>query len=144
MAIKITGEVQRSYLEDEDCILVHIPIQLIKRKGKTTITTPDGQPVSVMTQVPDPALRNALLRAHRWLKALETGKASGIRDLARKEGINSSSYASRILRLTCLAPDIQEAIIDGRCLGDLMLADFMKPFPLLWSEQKKALGITDN
>ncbi|WP_257280773.1 hypothetical protein [Endozoicomonas sp. ISHI1] len=64
--------------------------------------------------------------------------------LAQKKGITSVSYASRILRLTTLSPEIQKAIIDGRSLGGLMLADFMKPFPLLWSEQEKALGIPED
>lgn len=141
MAIKVTGKATRTYLEDENCILVHIPIKFINRKGKSQITTPDGRPA--LEEV-DPALRNALVRAHRWLKALETGKEQHLKVLAKKEGINSESYASKILRLTTLSPEIQEAIIDGRSLGGLVLADFMKPFPLLWSEQKKALGIPED
>ncbi|WP_257282405.1 hypothetical protein [Endozoicomonas sp. ISHI1] len=138
--LKVTGKATRTYLEDENCILVHIPIKFINRKSKSQITTPDGRPA--LEEV-DPALRNALVRAHRWLKALETGKEQHLKVLAQKEGITSVSYASRILRLTTLSPEIQEAIIDGRSLGGLTLADFMKPFPLLWSEQKKALGIPE-
>lgn len=141
MAIKVTGEATRTYLEDENCILVEIPIKLISRKGKIQITTPDGRPV--LEEI-DPAIRNALVRAHRWLKTLESGKVRHLKELARKEGISSESYASRILRLTTLSPEIQEAIIDGRGLGGLALGDFMKPFPLLWSEQKQALGIPED
>ena len=102
MAIKVTGKATRTYLEDENCILVHIPIKLVSRKGKTRITTPDGRPV--LEEV-DPALRNALVRAHRWLRALESGKQKHLKVLAKKEGINSETYASRILRLTTLSPE---------------------------------------
>lgn len=141
MAIKVTGKATRTYLKDENCILVEIPIKLIRRHGKTRITTPNGLPV---LEDSDPVIKNALVRAHRWLKVLESGKVNSLKELARKEGIGSESYASRILRLTTLSPEIQEIIIDGRSLGGLTLADFMKPFPLLWSEQKQALGIPED
>lgn len=42
----------------------------------------------------------------------ESGEVTTIRDIARAEKI-SPSYISRILRLTLLAPDIVEAILDG-------------------------------
>jgi hypothetical protein len=44
---------------------------------------------------------------------LETGRYGTIDELAAAEKINSS-YVSRLLRLTLLAPDIVEAILDGR------------------------------
>lgn len=112
------------------------PIKLVSRKGKTQITTPNGR---LVLEESDPIIRNALVRAHRWLKVLKSGKVKSLKELARSEGISSESYASRILRLTILSPEIQETIIDGRGLSGLTLADFMKPFPLLWSEQKQAL-----
>ena len=137
MAIKVTGKATRTYLEDEHCILVDIPIKLVSRKGKTQITTPNDR---LVLEESDPIIRNALVRAHRWLKVRKSGKVKSLKELARSEGISSESYASRILRLTILSPEIQETIINGRGLGGLTLADFMKPFPLLWSEQKQALG----
>ncbi len=55
----------------------------------------------------------ALARAFRWRRMLETRRYATIDELARAEKINAS-YVSRILRLTLLAPDIVEAILDGR------------------------------
>ena len=55
----------------------------------------------------------ALARALRWRELLETGAYDTIEELAAAEKINSS-YVSRILRLTLLAPAIVEAILDGR------------------------------
>jgi hypothetical protein len=54
----------------------------------------------------------ALARAYRWRRMLETGQFGTIKGLAAAEKINSS-YVSRVLRLTLLAPDIVEAILEG-------------------------------
>ena len=40
------------------------------------------------------------------------------------------SYVSRVLRLTLLAPDMVEAIFDGRQPAELQLDDLLKGFPL--------------
>ena len=47
---------------------------------------------------------------------LETGRYATIDELAKAEKINAS-YVSRILRLTLVAPEIVEAILDGRAAG---------------------------
>jgi hypothetical protein len=57
--------------------------------------------------------------------------------LARSEKINMS-YLSRILRLTLLAPDIVEAVLDGRQSAALQLESMLKPFPVEWESQRKA------
>jgi DNA-binding IscR family transcriptional regulator len=54
----------------------------------------------------------ALVRAFRWRRMLETGAVSTVREIAAREKINSS-YISRVLRLTLLAPEIVEAIADS-------------------------------
>jgi len=48
-------------------------------------------------------------------------------------GFNATSLA------LLLAPDIVEAILDGRQPPDLGLPRLMKPFPVVWSEQRSAL-----
>ena len=58
----------------------------------------------------------ALARAFRWRKMLDTGVHATLEDLARAKGV-APSYVSRILRLTLLAPEIVEAILDGRQPG---------------------------
>jgi hypothetical protein len=57
-----------------------------------------------------------------------------VEELAAAEKINSS-YVSRVLRLTLLAPDIVEAILDGRQPAKMTLAELMKPFPVSWNQQ---------
>ena len=77
----------------------------------------------------------ALARAFRWRKLLETGTYGTIDELARAEKINSS-YVSRILRLTLLAPDIVEAILDGHSC-EMSLAKIMQPFASSWVHTKR-------
>jgi hypothetical protein len=51
----------------------------------------------------------------------------------------TSSYVARVIRLTLLAPDIVEAILDGRN-ADLTLDVLLKPFPLDWKAQMRFLN----
>ena len=51
--------------------------------------------------------------------------------MAAAEKINSS-YVSRVLRLTLLAPTIVEAVLDGRQPPELTLAVLMRPFAVEW------------
>ncbi len=65
---------------------------------------------------------------------LESGVVSTVREIAVREKINKS-YVSRVLRLTLLAPDIVEAILDGRQAPEVTLPGLMKGFPVGWKEQ---------
>jgi hypothetical protein len=82
---------------------------------------------------------NHVLRT--WFEYLIKGKYNSVNKIAADEGIRSPSYASRILRLTLLAPDIQETILNSTHLATLTLADFMSPFPQVWGLQRKQFGI---
>ena len=81
----------------------------------------------------------ALARAFRWRKMLDEGVHATLEDLARAKGVNAT-YVSRILRLTLLAPDIVEAILDGRQPVELQLDDLLQGFPLEWERQPGSLG----
>jgi hypothetical protein len=48
-------------------------------------------------------------------------------------------YVGLVLRLTLLAPDIVEAILDGRQSADMTLAVPMRPFAVGWDKQAEAL-----
>ena len=81
----------------------------------------------------------ALARAFRWRKLLETGVYATIDEMAAAEKINGS-YVSRVLRLTLLAPDIVEGVLDGRQPAEMTLAVLMKPFPVDWTRQYVSLA----
>ncbi len=93
---------------DGKLIRIFIPAQLGRHSGRKTILSPTGQPVNPDRNIEaDVTLINALVRAHRWNRWLVTGKYANVKAIAADEGITSPSYASRVLRLVLLAPDIQ-------------------------------------
>ena len=124
---------------DGKTLTVQIPMVFKMRGGRKLVVSPDGMPswAEPKTRI-DSTMVKALARAFRWRKLLEDGVYSGIEDLARAEKINTS-YVSRILRLTLLAPDIVEMILDGRQPRPLTLKILQKSFPISWKEQSKAL-----
>ena len=117
-------------------LTVHIPLTVRRRSGRKVVIAPDGTEapvVGVATRI-DSTLVKALARAFRWRRMLETGVVSTVGEIAVRERINKS-YVSRILRLTLLAPDIVEAILEGRQAPEATLPGLMKGFPVGWKEQ---------
>ena len=66
---------------------------------------------------------------------METGRYNTLVELAAARKINLS-YVSRLLRLTLLAPDIVESILDGRQPDGMTLPGLMEPFPVEWEMQR--------
>jgi hypothetical protein len=122
---------------DGHTIRIHVPMTFQRRGGRKLIIAPNGMDDWASPQPrQDDTLIKALARARRWQRKIETAKISSLRHLAEKEKI-SRSYLARILRLTLLAPDIVEAILDSRQPKGMALADFMEPFPVAWEEQRR-------
>jgi hypothetical protein len=111
-----------------EMITVHIPITFRKRGGRKLVVTPDGAAWAPRPRV-DNAIVKALARAFRWRTMLDTVVYGTLEDLARAKGV-APSYASRLLRLTLLAPDLVEAILDGRQPAALQLEDLLEGFTL--------------
>ncbi len=116
-------------------LTVRVPLAVRKQRGgRKLVLTPGGMPHR-RTTAADTTLVKALARAFRWRRMMETGRYSTIDELAAAEKINSS-YVSRLLRLTLLAPDIVEAILDGRQQEGMTLPGLMEPFPVEWERQR--------
>ena len=88
----------------------------------------------------DNAMVKALARSFRWRKMLDTGVHGIIEDLATVKVELAPSYVSAILRLTLLAPEIVEAILDGRQRPELQLDHLLEGFPLEWGRQSDKMG----
>ena len=80
--------------------------------------------------------------AHRWRRRIERGQAKSITDLAEQEGV-TDAYDCRLLPLTCMAPDIVEAILDGQQPKGLRLAEMLGNGPLAWNAQREAWGFSN-
>lgn len=112
-------------------LTVVIPLRVKPRSGRKAMFTPGVLPMPARVDI---TLVKAVARAFRWRRMLETGRFATINELAAAERINSS-YVSRVLRLTLLAPDIVEAILDGRQREGMTLPALIKPFPVEWDRQ---------
>ena len=90
---------------------------------------------------PDARLINLLLRARRFNATLAQGEGISFAALAEREGVGRS-YFTRLLRLSYLAPDITQAILDGRQPRDLTPDKLLEHsrLPLAWHDQRIVLG----
>ena len=117
-------------------LTIRVPITVRKRGGRKVVVLPGS---ATGGDVSPPRANNtlvkALARAFRWRRMLATGRYGTITDLAAAEKINES-YVSRVLRLTLLAPDIVEAILDGRQMENVTLPMLMQPFCVEWQVQR--------
>jgi hypothetical protein len=122
-------------------LTVWVPLAVRQRGGRKQVLTPSGDPcwASARAEV-NSTLVKALARAFRWRRMLESGAYGTIAELAAAEKINSS-YVSRLLRLTLLAPDIVEMILDGRQPEEVTLPGLMEPFPADWAGQRNIFSV---
>jgi len=127
-----------SAMDDETQIL-SVPIQL-RRAGREITMRIDGTD-PFATAKPDARLIKLLIRARRFNTALVGSNSLPFAALARRESV-SPSYFTRLVRLSYLAPDIAQAILDGRQPRDLTAAKLLahSRLPLAWHEQRSVLG----
>lgn len=120
-------------------VTVRVPLRIKRRAGRKTIVMPvvDGLPPPTTTRA-DPTLLKALARAFRSQRMLDEARYASISEMAAAEKIERG-YLGSLLRLTLLAPDIVEAILDGRQPEGMALPGLMGPFPTSWSMQHTAL-----
>lgn len=121
-------------------ITVRVPLKIRHRPGRKTVVTParDRGETALPTRA-EPALVKALARAFRYQRLLDEGRYTSISEMAAAERIERG-YLGSLLRLTLLAPDLVEAVVDGRQPGSLDLPRLLAPFPMGWSAQLSALA----
>jgi hypothetical protein len=116
-------------------LTLSVPIQIKRRSGRKLVTLPNGE--TALARPWDTAatpLQLALARGHSWLAMLESGEAKSLREIAAREGIDSS-YVSRMVNMTTLAPKIIAAILDETLPDNIILFDLAVDPPALWGEQ---------
>ena len=123
-----------------ETITIHVPMAFRQRGGRKLIVAPDGGTLQAVSRRPniDNVLLKALVRAFRWQKLLDKGTFGTIKEIAAREKIDAS-YVGDVLRLTLLAPDIVEAILDGHQPPTLQFESLRKSLPLAWQEQRRTI-----
>ena len=119
-----------------ETVTLHVPFRIVKRGGRKEMQLPEG---AAQPRRTDSTLVKALARAFRWKRMVESGEFTTIAELAEREGI-APSYMTRVVRLTLLAPDIVEAILNGRQGPEVTLASVLEPFPVEWGVQTSHLS----
>lgn len=84
---------------------------------------------------PSTSLIKAMARGRHWYEQLISGKKMAVTDLAAQAGVNDR-YASRILRSAFLAPDIVEAILEGRQPAGWTLDHMLTRLSPDWAKQR--------
>ena len=118
-------------------LTLSVPIRIKRRSGRKLVTLPTGEALPARPWDTAPtAVQLALARGHRWLGMLNSGEVRSLREIASREGVDSS-YVSRMVNLTTLAPDIIAAILDDAVPGQVTLLDLAINPRVLWEEQRK-------
>ena len=139
--LTVAGQVSEVVASDGSVVL-NIPITLRQRSGRRVVAVGgSGCESGGRNRTGATPLQLALARGHRWLRMLEAGEVSSLREIAKRDGADHS-YVAKHLNLTLLAPDIVAAILDDALPDGVRLSALLTNPPVLWEEQRAALGTT--
>jgi DNA invertase Pin-like site-specific DNA recombinase len=125
---------------DSHTAWLEIPVQLRRRGAELKLVVAGAHAGEYN---PDPTLVAAVAQGHRWFEELRSGSMRSIAELTHRHGIHQADV-SRALPLAFLAPDIVQAILDGRQPVELTAARLRRTrLPHAWVEQRRVLGFTD-
>ncbi len=120
-----------------------VPWKMVRRGVRKRILTPLGEPEAFLgaagkdEDADDSPLLRALGLAHHWQRLLDEGRCAGLREIAEAEGMDLGR-ASRIMRLTQLAPEVLESTLrDGRLA--VGLSGLLGWLPECWASQDQHL-----
>ena len=121
---------------DGAAVTVRVPLAIKNRGGRKVVVSPDGQPISATSRPRvDNTLMRAVVQAFHWKSLMEAGQFATVSELAATEGLNGS-YVAHVLRLTLLAPDLVEAVLDGGQPKTMQLQSLVRAVPDFWDDQR--------
>jgi len=140
--VLITSDPGLAELIDESKIfdtehLLTTPVQLKRSGVETKLIVTGGADLPAHSESVK-AIRAALRKAHRWNQSLLEGKAKTLTELAKREGVDQR-YLFDLIKLSFLAPDIQDSIVKGTIPSALTLDKLKKEIATTWREQRKQL-----
>jgi len=123
----------------DDLICLRIQTQLKRCGLEMRLLAPPDLQLGEQGSRPAKPLLKAVARAHQWHRWMLIGKALSQSSIAKQTSLNAR-YVGRVLECAFLAPDIVEAILDGRQPPDLTFEKLTRHVPLSWVEQREQLG----
>jgi site-specific DNA recombinase len=123
---------------DDETELLSVPVRLRRAGREIRMVVDRTDPFDAKL---DARLIKLLLRARRFNATLARGEGIPFAVLAQRERV-SRSYFTRLVRLSYLAPDITQTILDGRQPRDFTAEKLLEysRLPLAWHDQRIALG----
>ena len=122
---------------DGTALTVTIPMAIRMRGGRKVVVSPAGaEPWAPSRPRIDNTLLRAVVQAFHWKQQLESGQFATIIELAEAEKLDRS-FVSHTLRLTLIAPDLVEAILDGKQPRTMELQPLMRGLPSEWEGQRR-------
>ena len=136
--LTVAGQASEVVASDGSVVL-NVPITLRQRSGRRVVAGggPRGES-GERTRTGATPLQLALARGHRWLRMIEAGEVSSLREIAQRDGADHS-YVAKHLNLTLLAPDIVAAILDETLPEGVQLLSLAINPPMLWEDQWEVL-----
>jgi hypothetical protein len=138
--IEVGAEV-RSYVSGPQRVTL-VPLTIKRRQNRKLLIPPIPAEASHTAGGLDVSMIKTLGKAFYWKRLLEEGRYPTATDLAHALKLEPG-WVAEVLRLTLLAPDIIEAILDGRQPRHLNLQTLRGRHELLprgWAEQRDVLG----
>jgi len=122
---------------DGHFVILTVPVRLKRVGNEMKIIVENGS----HPKAPNPSLVRTLVRAHVIRDRMLADNTLTFEEIAKSEGI-VPSYATRLFRLTLLAPDIVSAILSGKQSPDLTARKLLNNMrlPPDWNEQRRSLG----
>jgi site-specific DNA recombinase len=122
----------------DDLFVLETEAELKRCGGEVRLVLPPNSDGEIPGRS-SPALLKAIARAHDWQERIVSGRSQNVQSIAQQTGF-SQRYVSRVLECAFLAPDIVEAILDGRQPHHLTVQKLWNNLPTSWTEQRKRLG----
>ena len=144
-AIRVeVGNDARSYVSDGQRVTL-VPLTIKRRQNRKLLIPPTPESAAATTGGLDAPMIKTLGKAFYWKRLIDEGVYPTTADLARALKVEPG-WAAEVLRMTMLAPDIVEAIFEGRQPRHLNLHTLRGRQDLLprdWGEQRRLLGFPD-
>lgn len=121
-----------------------VPLSIKRRQFSKVLVPPVGSEVTTFKPSLDLPLIRTLGKAFYWQSLLDAGEVANTSDLARQLKLEPG-WVAEVLRMTLLAPDIVQAILDGRQPRNLNLQTMRgrgNDMPVTWEDQRRMFGFT--
>jgi site-specific DNA recombinase len=122
--------------DPDEVVVIAATAQLKRCGGEVRLIVPPDSPGVPPHSVP--SLIRAISRAHAWVDRILRGEIVHQRSIGKETGLDER-YISRIIPLAFLAPDLIEAILEGRQPAHLSLDTCLGNIPDDWNKQRAQL-----